>query len=207
MPPSSSPTHSQVLETASLVLMLLRRYKGDPVLPVHVAPTLLVALPGACLLLLRLLLPAPHGTRLLASYRPLRYVLYVVAKLSLAAAVAREQQQQHVASFGVLRGLGHALMEGVLLPLCCPVSGLRICALVVGYEAVRQGLKVHALEGVLLPLCYLVSAWCTIARLVPRRGLRLEAGVPLVAAVELLWLIGTAAAAVTAARCCLMLPR
>ncbi len=103
--------------------MLLRRYKGDPVLPVHLGPTLLVALPGACLLLLRLLLPAPNWTRLLVSYRPLRYVVYVVAKLLLAAAAAREQQQQHVASFGVLRGLGHALMEGVLLPLCCPVSG------------------------------------------------------------------------------------
>ncbi len=75
--------------------------------------------PGALLLLARAFMTRGSWARLLAAYRLPRAVLYVAAKAAVAAARGRLR----VLDAAFLRGPGHALLEGVLMPLCCPVSG------------------------------------------------------------------------------------
>ncbi len=71
---------------------------------------------GALVLLSRAFLTHGSWARLLASYRPLRYLSYAAAKLATAL------YGLPVARPDLMTGPVQLIFDGVLLPICCPVG-------------------------------------------------------------------------------------
>ncbi len=106
--PSHARDCSQVFESLCLVLLALRGETGS-------ACILIAGGMGTLVLLSRAFLTHGSWARLLAAFRAPRYMAYALHKLTGAAGWPMVRPE-------LLWGLSEAIYDGVLLPLCCPVS-------------------------------------------------------------------------------------